>query len=403
MESPEYYIWLQCAFGPGSPKPGALLRKFPDIMSLYNAGEEDCFAAGLSPKDSEKLLDKSLAKSEKIIEKCLQHGYKIITIGDNDYPSCLRDIYSPPCVLYVWGELPDPREHLMISIVGTRQITDYGYETATKLAMGLARCGAVVVSGLAVGVDAASHKGALKADGKTVAVIGCGLDIDYPSQHTELRRLISKNGAVISEFPPGSRPDRINFPIRNRIIAGLSVGTVVIEAGLKSGSLITASLAAESGRDVFAVPGSILSPMSEGANRLIRDGAKPVCCTMDILEEYIDLYPQRIILNSGFDETINGLLESENDAASSKQAHERAAKAPPHENRFPPVKKPKAHPAGLSEKQEKVYRVLGDAPTHVDELALKANLELKVVLAVLTSLEIMGLAKSYPGRRYTLI
>jgi DNA processing protein len=304
-------------------------------------------------------------------------------------------------------------------------------------------------------VDGAAHKGALKGGGKTVAVIGCGIDINYPSAHSDLKRLIAQNGAVVSEFAPGTRPDRANFPIRNRIIAGLSLGTVVIEAGSRSGSLITASLAAEMGRDVFAVPGSIFSPMSEGTNRLIRDGAKPVCTVIDILEEYLGLCPQSIIsktttqaqdsesneepLQLSFGQsgtkmqaaksenikpgagvrtgaTKNGTAQNEIGANFAKTADAdkeiaaaAGAEAAVTEAVVVTVTEKETAPkspvagGGLSEMQSKIYCLLNNTPQHVDEIALAANIELRRVLAVLTTLEIEGYAQSFPGRRYTLM
>jgi DNA processing protein len=392
----------------------------------------------LNEREIRRLCDKSLEKSKVVVDGCMRYGYKVMS--PDEMPMRLRDIYAPPCVLYVWGALPQPDDGVYIAMVGTRNVTAYGVEAATKLAGGLSHSGAVVVSGMALGVDAASHKGALKAGGKTIAVIGCGIDIDYPVANRELKRLIAQNGAVVSEYPPGVRPDRINFPTRNRIIAGLSLGTVVVEAGGRSGALITASLAAEMGRDVFAVPGSIFSPMSEGTNRLLRDGAKPVCTVIDIIEEYMGLCPQSIIARPG-EENIDAVTPQQlsfalnkeqaplkKNAASNKKSSERSEVSVdnitnkifndaterksnkteqsvdlPAAGAERKVKLPAAGAGGLSEMQLKVYNTLTDKPIHVDEIALTANIELRRVLAVLTTLEIEGFALSYPGRRYSVM
>lgn len=425
----EYWIWLQQVFGAGSPKPDKLVREFGSVTAVYEAGQADYLKTGfLTDKEIRRLNDKSLERSKKIVSDCMRNGYKILT--PPDMPPRLQNIYAPPCVLYVWGDIPQPYDSLYIAMVGTRNVTPYGVEVATKLSVGLARCEVTVVSGLAVGVDAASHKGALKGGGKTVAVIGGGIDIDYPSGHRELKRLIAQNGAVVSEYPPGTTPARANFPIRNRIIAGLSLGCVVVEAGSRSGALITASLAAEMGRDVFAVPGSIFSPESKGTNRLLRDGVKPVCGVMDILEEYIGLFPQNIIAKI----TSNELEDEEqqldfnslrnNNPRNMASAGERSTSAKPAEKSaeelpFRTLESERStaeakhvetnseashhRAAGLSEKQMLVYNVLSEVPQHVDEIALKANMELRTVLAVLTTLEIEGYVQSFPGRRYKLI
>lgn len=414
MDTLEHWIWLQGIFGPGSSRPARLIERFGNIGSLYEAGAADyAKVEGLSRREIERLCDKSLDKCLKIVESCMKSGCRMICYSDEAYPSRLKELYAPPTLLYCLGDLPSD-DSLAIAVVGTRQITEYGHEAATRLSMGLARSGAVVVSGFALGVDSAAHKGALKAGGKTVAVIGCGLNYDYPAGQRELKRLISQNGAVISEYPPDTRPDRFTFPTRNRIIAGLSLGTLVIEAGFKSGSLITATMAAENGRDVFAVPGSIFSPLSEGTNRLIRDGAKPVCKVMDILEEYLHLFPltppaESSLIDSGdaeeedkgepvgqlqVDISTKNTDNVENEGVQQTQLFAKADSVKPQRRKVP---------AGLTLTQMKVYELLSKEPLHVDELALRANLELRVVLAVLTALEIQGLALSYPGRRYAVV
>lgn len=478
----EYWIWLQQALGAGSPKPDRLVKEFGSVSEIYKSRSADLINLGfLNEKEIRFLSDKSLEKSKRIVGNCMKYGYDILT--PEDMPNRLQNIYAPPCVLYVWGKIPDPSQSLLIAMVGTREVTPYGVEAATKLSVGLAHCGATVVSGMALGVDAASHKGALKGGGKTVAAIGCGIDYDYPAGHKELKRLIAQNGAVVSEYPPGTRPDRKHFPVRNRIIAGLSLGCVVVEAGRRSGALITATLASEMGRDVFAVPGSIFSPVSEGTNRLLRDGVKPVCNVMDILEEYIGICPKNIISRitettaeddepeqmslenkvssksesalkvdseeSGF---INSGSENENREELPFSTIEKKP-SPKNENTVPQefvydnklnsvstdrakvveknlifknieegkkstdntveiveakeinIKKGSAVSVpdirkGLSKRQLLVYNVLTEAPQHVDDIALKANLELRAVLAVLTTLEIEGYVQSFPGRRY---
>jgi DNA processing protein len=424
----EYWIWLQQVFGAGSPKPDRLLRYFGGIREIYDAQSVDYMGAEcLNDREIRRLCDKSLEKSKIVVDACMQNGYTLMSPAE--MPTHLCNIYAPPCVLYVWGTLPQPEDGVYVAMVGTRDVTAYGVEAATKLAAGLAHSGAVVVSGMALGVDAASHKGALKAGGKTIAVIGCGIDVDYPVAHRELKRLIAQNGAVVSEYPPGARPDRINFPTRNRIIAGLSLGTVVVEAGGRSGALITASLAAEMGRDIFAVPGSIFSPMSEGTNRLLRDGAKPVCTVIDIIEEYMGLCPQSIISRPG-EENIDAVTPqqlsfalnkeqapSKKNSASDKKSSEPStvsidniknkifidtAEKESNETKQK-VKSPAAGAGGLSEMQLKVYNTLSDEPKHVDDISLTANIELRRVLAVLTTLEIEGFALSYPGRRYSVM
>lgn len=387
----EYWIWLQQAIGCGNPIPEKLFDSFGGAEGVYLANPADLLIPGLNSAQKSRLCDKSLEHAKAVTEACLRLGYGIVTFGDDCYPQRLRNIYAPPCVLYVQGELGDTDNLPLIAMVGTRQVTEYGLEAATQLAIGLATHGVVVVSGLALGVDTASHKGALKGNGKTIAVIGCGLDINYPASNQELRKLIASHGAIVSEYPPGTRPTAFTFPVRNRIIAGLSLGTVVIEAGTRSGSLITASLAAEMGREVFAVPGSIFSPMSEGTNKLLRDGAKPVAGVVDILEEYIEAYPQSINMNIAQDERAPLLVQKADDCSDNGEM--------PMQETFEKSFAPKV-PKNLTKVQTTVYQLLSREPIHVDALSLKANLEPRIVLGVLTTLEIQGLARSYPGRRF---
>lgn len=394
MKDVEYSIWLQQALGYGAPIPDgilAALREPDGAQKLYSQdGGALVKIEGLTRVQLRRLWDKSLDEARKAAGICLERGWKVVTFGDEDYPKSLENIFAPPCVLYICGDWESVRMTPAVAMVGTRKITAYGMEAATKLAIGIASHGATVVSGLALGVDGAAHRGALKGGGKTIAVIGCGPDVDYPAAHRELRRLIEQNGAVVSEYPPGVRPSQYTFPVRNRIIAGLSLGTLVIEAGARSGSLITANLAAEMGRDVFAVPGSIFSPMSEGTNKLLRDGAKPVACAADVLDEYSPRFPELARPAKAAytvpDAAPGRITPAAAVSAADKPGTERSA--------------PARLPQNLTDVQRKVLGMLGSQPEHVDNIALKANLEPRSVLGALTILEIEGLARSFPGRRF---
>jgi DNA processing protein len=267
----------------------------------------------------------------------------------------LAEIYDPPPVLYVRGEL-DPADVPLLSIVGTRGATAYGRMAAERLAVGVAQAGVTVVSGMAYGIDAAAHRGALDAGGRTIAVLGSGLDRIYPSQHTRLAQQIIQQGALITEFPLGTKPDARNFPQRNRIVSGLSFGTLVVEAGERSGALGTAAYAAEQGRDVMAVPGSIYSPASQGTNRLIRDGAIPITGVEDIL---LELEPQR------------GMR---------------------------PMAAERIVPADDTERA--LLAILGDEPLHIDEIARAVSLPMSVVSSGLAIMELKGMARQSGGMNY---
>ncbi|MGI6084368.1 MAG: DNA-processing protein DprA [Acetivibrionales bacterium] len=260
-----------------------LLTALGGVEKVFEADNEILIKAGFSQKNykdyhSEKLKQKVI----KIMELCDRKSIKILPISHEEYPEMLKYIPDPPLVLYVRGVIPKSNA---IAIVGSRKASGYGIETAFKIASELALSDFTIVSGMARGIDTAAHSGALDAGGETVAVLGCGVDIVYPPENRNLMERIKNSGAVVSEYPPGCPPSTINFPCRNRIISGMSLGTLVVEAGLKSGSLITSNCALEQGREVFAIPGNINSYNSIGTNRMIKDGAKIVLNTEDILDE----------------------------------------------------------------------------------------------------------------------
>lgn len=263
-----------------------LVNRYPDLSDVLGADEEDLLALGLKPAQCAAVQNGlTQARISEIVEKYKEGDTRVLTLFDPEYPALLKQTSQPPWVLYAKGDsskltLP------MIAMVGTRMATVYGKKVAEEVAWGLSRAGFCVVSGLASGIDGAAHRGALKAHGGTVAVLGCGIDIAYPREHGFLYKEIQTNGLVLSEYPPGTAAKPGLFPMRNRIIAGLSLGTVVVEAAEKSGSLITADMALEESRDVFAVPGPVTSPKSCGTNNLLKQGAKAVTCAEDLIEEY---------------------------------------------------------------------------------------------------------------------
>ena len=282
-----FWVWL-------SERLGAANRDFRQLISLYES-PYDLFHAeveelerieGISERTVRVLSDKNLADASAIMDHCEQLGVSVITFHDKKYPSLLRELRDPPVLLYCKGEMPVFDRRVSIGMVGTRRMSVYGLHTAYKIGFEMARAGAIVVSGMASGIDGVSAAAAILAGGTTVAVLGCGVDIAYPKHHKILMDEISKKGAVISEYAPGTRPSHYNFPVRNRIISGLTQGTLVVEAGIGSGSLITAKTAFLQGRDVFAVPANIGSVGAEGTNGLLRDGAILATDSTDILERY---------------------------------------------------------------------------------------------------------------------
>jgi len=291
MAQMKFWMWLASRRGLGAAKSARLMDRFGSPTEIYRAERGDYEGIeGIGAHELHELCDKSLVRGERILAFCEKNGIRVLTLEDAAYPDRLRQIYAPPPVLYVRGVLPDFDSLPALAVVGSRRATPYGLAVTQALSRELAARGALIVSGMARGIDSAAHIGALKAGRPTVAVLGCGVDICYPAENARLMEDILAVGAVIAEVPPGSPPDAGNFPARNRIISGLSLGVLVTEAPKKSGSLITASIALEQGRDVFAVPGNIDAKTSEGANALIRDGAKLVMTAQDVLEEYAAFY-----------------------------------------------------------------------------------------------------------------
>jgi DNA processing protein len=329
----------------GSPE-GALKASPHDLGRVEGVGPS--VIASLRRFDWKNTAEKEIRSSEKI-------GARILTWDDEQYPPNLKQIYDPPPILYVLGKVT-PEDRGAIAVVGSRYPTTYGKMAAERIALGLGKLGVTVVSGLARGVDSRAHQGALASGGRTIGVLGCGIDIIYPPENRDLFDRVSAQGALISEFPLKTPPDSDHFPIRNRIISGISLGVVVVEATLRSGSLITARFALEQGREVYALPGNADSARSEGTNRLIKQGAKLVLQAEDIVEEIL-----------------------------------------PHLRQSPRPAPPKPR---LSEEEEKVLSVLEREATHIDPIASKAGLSSSKVAAALLSLEMAGHVKQLPGMRF---
>jgi len=291
MNEREAYIALNMMEKVGPVGVRTMVSALGTASAIFTAGSDSLIQAGVGPECAQAILrQRDSVDWEGEQERAAGSGVRLITQIDAEYPKQLLEIHDPPLALYVSGEL-ESRDTHSIAIVGTRHPTNYGLQCAEKLAFRLAGAGFTVVSGLAEGIDTVAHRAAIKAKGRTLAVIGSGLDCLYPVSNKDLAKEISAHGAVISEFPFGRKPDKTTFPIRNRIVSGLSKGVVVVEAGLKSGALITVNQALEQGRTVFAVPGRIDSPASQGTHKLIKSGAKLVVDVEDIISEYEFLIP----------------------------------------------------------------------------------------------------------------
>lgn len=380
MSQIRYWVWLSALPGLSSRAVSALLRRFDDPMAVYFAADYDDVPE-LTAKERSVLANKELRETERILRTCEEKGIRIMTRQDADYPLRLKELRDAPAVLYIRGKLPYLDEAPAIALVGTRKASPYGIKTATTLGYQLVSGGAVVVTGMALGVDAAAARGALMGKGRCVGVLGCAIDVDYPPQNASLIADVAATGCILSETPPGM--DGMNFPRRNRIMSGLSSGVCIVEAPAKSGALITAELALEQGRDVFAVPGNVDNPNCAGSNALLREGARFVRSGSDILEEYSGLYAVKTAV---------------------------AREQEPYETPKTKIDKVEtiayidvdSRLKGCSEDQKTLLRLLGGGEKHVDELIAASGQSAAKVAAELTLLSIRGLVRALPGRRYSI-
>jgi DNA processing protein len=356
MDDKRFWVGFTLVKGIGAVRLKALLDHFGDLETAWKASPMDMVAAGIGPRLAERVvqirngvdLDDYMARVEK-------NNIRILTWDDTEYPAHLKEIDQPPPVLYLHGDFT-AEDIWAVGIVGTRAVTSYGRQVTEELATVLAQNGVTVVSGLARGVDAIAHTAALKAGGRTLAVLGSGVDKIYPPEHRQMAEKITGQGAVLSDYAPGTSPDSANFPPRNRIISGLSMAVIVVEAGNTSGALITAQFAVDQGREVFAVPGSVYAPQSKGANRLIANGARILLQPSDVLE-VLDL---------------------------TRNVERRDVR--------------RAVPSDATEAS--VLGILGAEPSHVDEIRARLELPVEKISAALTMMELKGLVRQVGGMKY---
>lgn len=396
MAGLKYWVWLSEVKGLTNRSKLLLLDHFGTPENVYYADEDEYrLVPGIELRQTALLAEKSTEQADRILGACSRLGLRLLTMQDADYPLRLRSIFEPPVLVYVKGNLPVIDEEVTLAMVGTRKATPYGVEAAEKIAYGLCKQGAIVISGAAAGIDSASHRGALRAGGKTVAVLGCGVDVVYPAGNEWLYRDIAASGALVSEYPPGSAAEAWHFPARNRIISGLGLGTIVVEAPEKSGALITAGTALEQGRDVFAVPGPIDAPMSRGCNRLVADGAAALITdSWDVLREYEAMYPHKILGERvELPRTLGYQAREEQSHAKKEEAAETPA--------LPRLDLAK-NDAGLTDDQITILRALKGGAMQVDDIIEQTDLPTRRVLSALTMLELEGFVEQGGGKHFSL-
>ena len=434
------WMWLSLKLGAASPVFASLYQKFSDIDKIYDADMDTYIEAGIGEKYAEMLSDKDTRYAREVIAYCAKYNVQTVSYDDERYPKSLRSLKKPPILLYVAGKLPDLNRNLCVAVVGTRRMSEYGMRHAYKISYEMASAGAIIVSGMALGIDGIAACGAIAAGGKTVAVLGCGIDVVYPKEHATLEKIIMHNGCVITEYPPSTKPAGSQFPVRNRIISGLAQGTLVVDADINSGAMITAKEAIIQGRDIYAVPGNIDGRNTLGTNSLIRDGAQAVLCGRDIIQNYTYIY--RDTLNTSalskaekksdidlravrdmevsvryfsekseepsLEAEISEMGQKKRSSKSKKEAKaDERIKSEPKEKEASEVKeepyksdKSEELLASLSEKQRAIFLEIPlDKPVTVDAL-MKLGFSMGDIMSSLTILEIKGLISSLPGALY---
>ena len=430
MANKEYYVWLVKCLGAGNPRSVKILEMYEDIAEFYSDIKSKKLKKGikLSSDELRFLYETDLSDIEYVFDKYSKFKAQTITIEDDLYPKALKNIDNPPLVLFVVGDISGLDDELLLTVVGTRKESLYGKRACELICSELCVSGFSIVSGLAKGGDTTAHITALKCGARTYGFLACGLDIDYPYNKANLKNAIFKNGAVITEFLPGMEPLKENFRIRNRLMSGMSVGTLVVESPKRSGTLITANHALNQGKDVFAVPSGIFWYNGVGTNELIKNGAKPVKDALDIIEEYLDVYPEKIKIpdkklnlrefyeanrKSGLsdansldavdDEYKQKVKEAKKEL---KSAAKEAIKTKDNNEpkQIEPLEK-RLEKSGLAgnENVVKIISCLENEPLTLDELSDKTNLPSNVLMVSTTKMELAGIVKKLSGSRIELL
>ena len=414
-----HWIWLATRSHVSDKLKVELVRQFQDPEAVYFADSDSFFQIeGLSDEGKTALTDKNLTEAEKILRDCQRENLSILTYQDAAYPSRLKNISDPPLVLYYKGRLPDFDGLPLIGVVGTRKASAYGMNAAKKLGYQIGRCGGIVVSGMAYGIDGMATRGALTSGAAAVGVLGCGADVVYPPSNWGLFEDMEQYGCLLSEFIPGTPPIGRNFPKRNRIISGLSCGVLVVEAPERSGALITAQLALDQGRDVFVVPGNIDVDTFVGSNRLLRDGAMAISSGWDILSEYKAQFPGKVTKFDGpmrqkADDEIREIVpQTEKNQPKVAQKVPQLGKNKLSKQENDKIVIDNGAPSPYSDVEDKMPPLLPDEqmivssltkePRPVDDVIAETELPTARFLATLTLLQVKGIVKQHPGKRISL-
>ena len=408
MDTMIYWIWLSLSCRPSGNTFGKLIKEYADAKEIYEAeGKKISSIIGYRNSDRTALENKSLDRAEEILAFCRKHKVGILVYNDERYPNSLRSIENPPVLLYYRGILPDFNKEFFVGAVGTRSISDYGRRNTFRICHDLAMTGAIIVSGMAIGIDGVAMAGALSSGGKTVAVIGSGIDICYPPQHLALAREIVKNGCVLTEYAPGQQPTKFSFPARNRIISGLSAATIVFEGPERSGALITARYATEQGRKLYALPAGVGEKNSQLTTLLIKNGASVCTTAEDVIKDFSDLYRGIInpfLLKERLSVDMMASLRKYSVCAVCPGDDIFSPPMPQRQNKYEPAAEPSVElrvaeepPQSFDKTALKIYKKIPlSEPCELESL-VDSETNLREVMKCLLKLEVNGFVKMLPG------
>lgn len=400
-----YWMWLVDVFGPGNNRIWEVLSHFDnDPIAAYKALQyKDC--KYITKNEYKAVCNTFLESMFDLMDYCNLNNYIVISIDDERYPRRLREIFNPPALLFCMGDPSFINNEVVLTVVGTRNPSDYSMKFARKICTELVASGVVLASGFALGIDSAAHRAALKANARTVAVLGCGLNVDYPSENAKIKKVIAVHGSVITEFFPGTRPEGRNFPQRNRILSGISLGTLVVEASQRSGALITADFAMNQGRDVFCVPpADLFNQRYAGVIRLIREGAIPTFSHLDVLFEYYENFSHKLVSVNPFSDYSAGdeFFNEKPRRATEKRVRENTEKEAVKEAESDISEEKVIDLSGYNDIQKAILTVLQSGGSLTpDEISALTGRDISSVLSELTELEINGDIVKNPGQRYS--
>lgn len=387
----EYWLWFTLAFGPANPRKWNALSRYGSISEAYE-GITSSDAAGILPQDVKTVSAANMEKVAKLEELCKSKGISICCFGDSDYPQRLKEIYNPPSVLFYTGDISGIDDNIVLTVVGTKNPSEYSVDVGRRIVSELASCGVRIASGFTVGLDSVAHSSALKAGGITYAVLPCGLLCDYPKENSEAKPVITSHGALISEYFPGDGVTSLNFRARNRVLSGIGLGTLVLQAGKRSGALSTASFALSQGRDIFCIPPhELFNDSYAGVIGLIRDGAKPVFDSDDILCEYTGIYPHKLQAKPSNKNTVKKNVDQKSPKMASEPSQAELKEITEATEAY-----------GLEGTKKQIYEYIREhGDTHLDQLAVGIG-DIYEIEALLTELELDGLIHSLPGNRFSI-